>query len=121
MLQPVELPIVINEPRVVIIFDDRYHSEESLSINRRYECEIENETSERGESDITAALNEASVIIKHVSTEMHDDDHSDLIFNEGQFQLKRINEKPNNLSIINDGDSGKFYLFAYLYYVIINY
>ncbi|EXX58814.1 hypothetical protein RirG_194570 [Rhizophagus irregularis DAOM 197198w] len=105
MLQPVELPIVINEPKVVIIFNDRYHNEESLSINRRYEREIESETSEGDESDIPAALNEASVIMKHGSAEILDSDYSDLMFNEGQFQLKRINEKPNNLSIINGGDS----------------
>lgn len=118
MLQPVELPIVINEPKVVIIFNDRYHNEESLSINRRYEREIESETSEGDESDIPAALNEASVIMKHGSAEILDSDYSDLMFNEGQFQLKRINEKPNNLSIINGGDSGKFY---FIYYIIYNY
>ncbi|RGB35350.1 hypothetical protein C1646_759432 [Rhizophagus diaphanus] len=81
MLQLVKLSIIINELKVVIIFDDRYHNEESLSINHKYKCEIESETSEGDESDISAALNEVS------------------------FQLKRINEKPNNLSIINGGDS----------------
>ncbi|GBC37149.2 hypothetical protein GLOIN_2v1877683 [Rhizophagus irregularis DAOM 181602=DAOM 197198] len=85
MLQPVELPIVINEPKV---------------------HEIKSETSEGDESDIPAVLNEVSVIMKHGSAEIFDSDYSDLIFNEGQFQLKRINEKPNNLSIINGGDSG---------------
>ncbi|PKB95313.1 hypothetical protein RhiirA5_436954 [Rhizophagus irregularis] len=81
------------------------HNEESLSINRRYEHEIKSETSEGDESDIPAVLNEVSVIMKHGSAEIFDSDYSDLIFNEGQFQLKRINEKPNNLSIINGGDS----------------
>jgi ribosomal protein L16 Arg81 hydroxylase len=108
MLQPVELPIEI--PRVVIIIDERYHHNEiSQSINRRQEYEIESETSESDKSDISDALNEASVIIRHDSTEMHDDDYSDQMFNEGQSQLKIINENPNNLSIIDDGDSSKFH------------
>ncbi|CAG8485209.1 3334_t:CDS:2 [Rhizophagus irregularis] len=85
MLQPVELPIVINEPK--------------------YECEIESETSKGDESDIPAALNEVFVIMKHSSAKILDSDYSNLMFNEGRFQLKRINEKPNNLSIINGGDS----------------
>ncbi|PKC50122.1 hypothetical protein RhiirA1_487327, partial [Rhizophagus irregularis] len=97
MLQPVELPIVINEPK--------YHNEASLSINCRYECEIESETSKGDESDIPAALNEVFVIMKHSSAKILDSDYSNLMFNEGRFQLKRINEKPNNLSIINGGDS----------------
>ncbi|GES83048.1 hypothetical protein RCL_jg19972.t1 [Rhizophagus clarus] len=62
--------------------ENRYHNEIFIhSINRRIEHKTENETSKSNESDISAALNETSIIMKTYLQKYK-------MFDEGQSQLK---------------------------------
>src|ERR1043165_2313079 len=62
----------------------------------------EDEADENNDLDFSVALNKASVIMKNITTKMHDkENHYNQIFNEGQSQLEIIGEQLDNLSIIN--------------------
>ena len=100
MLQPAGLPVEINEPRIII---STHYNEVSATII------TEDEADENNDLDFSVALNKASVIMKNITTKMHDkENHYNQIFNEGQSQLEIIGEQLDNLSIINEGDSGKY-------------
>ena len=112
MLQPAELSIEINEPRIVISAHDNEVSTTIIT---------EDETDENNESDISPALNKASAIMRNITTEIYEKEDYQTLFNEGRYQLKIIGERMINLSTINNGgDSGKFFLTFYYMIIMIN-
>ena len=106
MIQPIDLPIEINILNIIIESDD----DEAL-ISKKFN-KNESDILENNDTDISMAIQHASNHIKNLFQNDNQEKQSFVdSFNEDCVQLDLISKSNNNLSIINYGDSGKYFFF----------
>ena len=111
IIQPEDISIERN-PHISIGIHEK---EVSMSKNQNQNNEKQNENVE---SDLTAALTEASQEIKRVSIEKFNEENLSNFFREGSSQLNKINQVSENLSVLYNGNSSKL-LFIIIILIII--
>lgn len=105
MIQPSNISIDINAPQ---IFIESHEVDISGSgINKQSHNDNEKEY------DLSSAISEASLEMKRITIEDDKEQESNDDFVEAHFQLNEIAQPPDNLYILNGGDSGKLNDFLY--------
>ena len=102
MIQPENISFEANSLQVLI----STHEEEVSKSNTNNHLESHNEDIE---SNISAAIMEASCEMKRLATEDNEDEESlsNDLFQEGRSQLDKIDQFSKSLSSLYNGDSGK--------------
>src|SRR5438046_2064172 len=98
MIQPADISIEQNLHIPIGI----HEKEVSMSKNQNGNDEEQNENIE---PNLTAALTEASQEMKRVSTEECNEENLSNFFQEGYSQLTKIDQVPEDLSVLYNGDS----------------
>jgi len=101
MIQPSDISIDINVPQIFIGSHEIDIS--SFDIDKQFHDDDNNE-----EYDLSSAISNASSEMKRITIDIDDDkQESNDDFLEGQSQLNEIAQSPDNLYILNGGDSGR--------------
>ena len=102
MIQPVDL--LINNLQIVI----RSHDDEVSMLHIYNEMNFSN--IQENEDDISSAISNASKEIGQINNNLDDDNSLSInIFQSGNTELEIVNQSLNSLSILNNGDSGKYF------------
>jgi hypothetical protein len=111
IIQPSNISIEIIVPQIIVEsheVDVSSSSIEKQSNESNNENDIDNE-----EYDLSSAIGEASSEMRRIIIETNEEQDSNNNFIEGHSQLNEISQPPDNLYILNNGDSSKFLIFNF--------
>jgi hypothetical protein len=115
MIQPSDISIDINASRIFV--ESHEIDVSSSGIDKQPH---NNDDDDDDEYDLSSAVSEASLEMKRITIETDDEEQeSNNDFIEGGSQLNEIAQPPDNLYILNGGDSSKLYLIIFLFIIIV--
>lgn len=104
MIQPADISLKQNSLQILI---SAHEKEVSIS-KRKNQNENDKEQDENTETNLSAAITEASHEMKRISTEEYDEENLSDLFQEGCSQLITIiDQASEDLSVLYNGDSSK--------------
>lgn len=109
MIQPIDVPVEINNRLNVII-----ESDDENSVSNKVNNNKESDVLVNDDTDISMAIQHASNQVKNLFENDNQDQNFVDSFNEGCSQLDLINQSKNSMSVINGDDSGKYFLVGFI-------